>query len=95
MYQYSIGRTCKICTSTLNQIAIIEKIFPRYKFNLYKELYKHLPENTIGKIIIKLRFMHNLEREELGKLLNFHCDTLKNWELNNIMPKPENIIKLY
>ena len=35
--------------------------------------------------------MHNLEREELAKLLNFHWDTLKGWEFNDVMPKPESV----
>ena len=27
-------------------------------------------------------------------MLNFHFDTLKRWESNDIMPKPKNILKL-
>jgi transcriptional regulator with XRE-family HTH domain len=38
--------------------------------------------------------MHNLERDELARLLNFHWDTLQGWELHNIMPKPDSIKKL-
>lgn len=38
--------------------------------------------------------MHNLERDELARILNFHPDTLDAWERHNVMPKPENILKL-
>lgn len=67
---------------------------PTYKVYLYKELYKNLPENTIGEKIIKLRYMHNIERSELAKILNLHLDTLESWELHNVMPKPNSIKKL-
>ncbi|ENK0557980.1 helix-turn-helix transcriptional regulator [Clostridium botulinum] len=78
----------------MNQIAIIREVLSSYKVNIYNELYKDLPENTIGEKIIKLRYMHNIERSEFAKLLNFHLDTLESWELHNVMPKPNSIKKL-
>ena len=53
-----------------------------------------MPENTIAEKLVKLRYTHNLERDELAKILNFHHDTLDAWERHNIMPKPENILIL-
>ncbi|OPJ63392.1 helix-turn-helix domain-containing protein [Clostridium oryzae] len=53
-----------------------------------------MPESTIAEKLIKLRYMHNLEREEFAEQLNFHWDTVEGWELHNIMPKPQNIKKL-
>lgn len=55
------------------------------------ELYKDLPESTISEKITKLRKMHNLEKEELAQLLGLHLDTVIGWEIENVMPKPENI----
>ena len=38
--------------------------------------------------------MSNLEREDFTRLLHFHYDTLEGWELHNVMPKPESLLKL-
>ncbi len=75
----------------MNQNAIIREFFPRSEIDLYKELYKDLPESTIAEKITKLRKMHNLEKEELAQLLGLHLDTIIGWEVENVMPKPENI----
>lgn len=64
------------------------------KFCLHKELYKELPENTIGEKIIKLRLSHDMDRETLAKTLHFHVDTIEGWEIHNVMPQPLNIKKL-
>lgn len=58
------------------------------------ELYKDMSEITIAEKIIKYRYMHKLEREELADLLGFHIDTIVGWEVKNIMPKPDNIKKV-
>ena len=72
----------------------MKKLFPNIKLHIYKEFYKKLSEYTVGEKIIKLRLMKNIGREEFARLLHFHCDTLEGWELHNVMPKPENILKL-
>ena len=64
------------------------------KFYLYKELYKGFPENTVGEKIIKMRLMNNFESEQFADLIHFHYDTLEGWELHNVMPKPESLLKL-
>ncbi|WP_231016200.1 helix-turn-helix transcriptional regulator [Clostridium guangxiense] len=71
-----------------------EKVFYKEKFCLHKELYKELPENTIGEKIIKLRLSHDMDREALAKTLHFHVDTIEGWEIHNVMPQPLNIKKL-
>ena len=58
--------------------------------NLYKELYKNLPEETVAEKIIKLRKTHNLERHELADMLGLHFDTIIRRE-QGVFPKPENV----
>lgn len=89
MSQVSLISTC-----TSHQLATLRELLPRVNLHIYQELYKDLPEETIAEKVIKLRCMHNLEREELARILNFHVDTLESWELCNVIPKPESIKKL-
>lgn len=53
-----------------------------------------MPEDTIPEKLVRLRYMHNLEREEFADLLNFHWSTVQHWEIDGVMPKPESILKL-
>lgn len=41
-----------------------------------------------------MRLSSNLERLQLAKILNLNLDTIEGWELYNIMPRPENLLKL-
>lgn len=94
MNQNPSRRTGIISTSSLNQIAIYRKLFPKHTFDLYMELYRDMPEDTISDKIIRLRYMHHLERYEFAAILDLHEDTIKDWEINNIMPHPQNIRKI-
>ncbi|MFL0250535.1 hypothetical protein ACJDT4_08890 [Clostridium neuense] len=69
----------------MNQIAIFEKAFYKENFCLHKELYKELPENTIGDKIIKLRLSHDIDRETLSNTLHFHVDTIEGWEIESFI----------
>jgi transcriptional regulator with XRE-family HTH domain len=53
-----------------------------------------MPENNIKEKLIKQRHIHHLEREELADILDFHISTVRHWEVDDIMPKPESILKL-
>lgn len=94
MYKNPFRRTCIVSTSGLYQIAILRKLFPRHTFDLYMELYRDMPEHTISEKIIRLRYMHHLERYEFAAILGLHEDTIEGWEIHNIMPQPQNMQKV-
>ena len=53
-----------------------------------------MPETTLAQKIIKLRYINNIERINLARILNCHIDTVIAWEVEGIMPTPNNIEKL-
>lgn len=91
MYKNPVGSRCKISTCSLYESASWKKVFKPVTINIYKSLYYSLPENTIAEKILKIRKMNNLERKDLGKILGLHHDTIVQWELFDVMPKPLNI----
>lgn len=89
MSQVSIVSTC-----SFSQLAIFRTIFPKVKIDLFKELYKDLPEDTLALKVIKLRKIFNLEREEFSNLIGHHWTTVKQWETEDVPPKPESIMSI-
>ena len=91
MDEHSFRAARKISTSSLYQSATFRNIFTPVKLNLCQELFKNYPENTLAEKLIKLRLSHNLDRKPFAHALDFHFDTVQRWEIENVMPKPENI----
>jgi len=78
----------------LNSNAIFCEIFTPLTLNLSKELYKALPEDTIGEKIRKQRLLHGLEKEEFCEMISTEEKSLEFWESNKIIPAPKSIKKI-
>lgn len=70
---------------------MLNKFFEPITIDLYKELYKDLPEDTVTQKINKIRKMHNLERDEFAKIIGHHWSTIQSWEIDNVPPNPHSI----
>lgn len=73
----------------MNSNAIFCEIFTPLTLNLSKELYKALPENTIGEKIRKQRLLHGLEKEKFCEMISTEEKSLEFWESKKIIPAPK------
>lgn len=79
----------------MNSNAIFCEIFTPLTLNLSRELYKTLPEDTIGEKIRKHRLLYGLEKEKFCKMINTEEKSLELWESHKIIPVPKSIKKIY
>ena len=78
----------------MNSNAIFCEIFTSLTLNLNNELYKSLPEDTIGEKIKKQRLLHGLEKEKFCEMISAEEKSLELWESNKIIPSPKSIQKI-
>lgn len=78
----------------MNSNAIFCEIFTHLTLNLSKELYKALPEDTIGEKIRKQRLLHGLEKEKFCEMISLEEKSLELWESHKIIPAPKSIKKV-
>ncbi|AAK79831.1 DNA-binding XRE family transcriptional regulator [Clostridium acetobutylicum] len=57
-------------------------------------LYKNLPEKTIGEKIYKLRMLHGYSRREFAKVCSIGYTSVCKYELNYSLPHPKNLNKI-
>lgn len=62
--------------------------------NLYEELYKNLPEKTVGDRIKKSRLIKNLSQYQLGRLIDVSHSTIQDYESGVCFPSPNIIAKI-
>ena len=62
------------------------EIFTPLTLNLNNELYKALPEDTIGEKIRKQRLLHGIEKEKFCEMISTEEKSLEFWESNKIIP---------
>ena len=60
-----------------NSLAIFQQIFTPLTINLTRELYKQLPEDTVGEKILKQRLTRNIERKDFCKMINAEKKTVE------------------
>lgn len=65
------------------------EIFTPLTLNLNKQLYKTLPEYTIGEKIRKQHLLHGIEKEKFYEMISTEEKILKLWESNKIIPAPK------
>ena len=78
----------------MNSNAIFCEIFTPLTLNLNNELYKALPEDTIGEKIRKQRLLHGLEKGKFCEMISTEEKSLELWESHKIIPAPKSIKKI-
>lgn len=67
------------------------KVFTLLALNLNNEIYKPLPEDTIGEKIRKQRLLHGLEKETFFEMISTKEKSLELWESHKIISAPKSI----
>jgi len=73
---------------------MISSVFTNINGSLNEELYKDLPETTVGERIKKVRLRLHIDRIQFAKSIHCEIKTVVLWETNKIMPEATSIKKI-
>jgi len=64
------------------------------KYNIYYELYKDLPEDSIGSLIKKYRVIKIMTQQQLADKVGVNRSTINDYEWNLCIPSKNILIDL-
>ena len=65
-----------------------------YSFNFYRTLYKGYSDKTFGDRLKNERLKKGLSQQDLSNLTNIARASISEYELNNIIPTKETLLKI-